>query len=61
MHMRVIVICMANITLYLPKAVHEKWKDDTGGKSWVVEFIAQHYGLSINQSRVVNKPTASQS
>ena len=46
---------MANITIYVPDEVFDKYKKDKNRKGVVAKLIAEYYGFEIARSRVVAK------
>lgn len=48
---------MPNITNYVPKELYEVYMDDGTRLGLVAKLLAEYYGLQINKTRVVKKPT----
>jgi len=49
------IIPMANITIYLPEEVFERYRKDKKRRGVIAKLIAEYYGLTIRESRVVRK------
>ena len=44
-----------NVTITLPRVVHDKWAADKKRKGLIARLVAEHYGFIVNKSRVVEK------